>query len=133
MSSIGGISQIAIKGPPLGPMGQMVEVFTRSGVDGVAARQLGLRPGINQPVSVTDAEDSDDVQTLKAAYAAMRGTLVTVIDDHGETFDNVLVQDVRVDAQRAVAGGGGGPRVTSEAPGYLVYASWVLMVTELPS
>lgn len=132
-SSIGGISQICIKGPPLATMGQAVEIITRPGVDGVAAKQYGLRPGVNQAVSVTDAEDASDVTTLLEAYDALKGALVTVVDDLGRTHNNVLVQDCQAVQAKAISGAGGYVRCTTTPPTYLVYASWMLLVTEVPA
>ena len=126
MAAIGDISFITIKGTPR-PMGMETEPLTRPGVDGTAFRELGTRGQPFQVTTIVDVDDAADAKTALESYAALRATLVTLTDDLGNSWANVMVIDVEPIEVKAVESGVGG---LSQTGGVLVSARWTLQCTE---
>ena len=127
MPSIGGYSMLTIRGE-FQSLGQTVEPITRPNIDGEALRIVGQR---GQPFvmrSLVDVDDAAAAETEAGIYKGLQGTLVTIVDDHGQTHTNVAVLAVRVMRKRAVKTAAGG---LSTSQGYLVTAIWVLQETNI--
>ena len=91
MSSIGGHSVISAKGA-INPQGERLEDTTRPGVDGVSYRRIGKKSESFQLRTFTDAASAAAAKALVATtYKGLQGTLVTVVDDMGNTWNNVAV------------------------------------------
>jgi len=123
MASIGGQSFITLRGS-VTAQAQALTPIERPGVDGVGYRQKGKR---GEVVTLTSVADTNNATTTTAAYVALRGTLVTVVEDAGRTSYYVAVLDVIITRVRAVSGAVGG--LTAGA--YLVDATWTLQPTAL--
>jgi len=126
MASIGGYSMIFVSGP-VGRPGMATERIERPGVDGTAFREQGLRCEPFMMTSIVDLDDAADVAAELDLYAALKGTLVTVIDDHGSTWTNVMVLDVQPVETKTIGVSAGGLATT---PTKLVTARWTLQATE---
>ena len=105
--------------------GEAVLDITRPGVDGVAYHKIGER---SRPVNVRTIADifgAASVKTTMAAYKAMQGTLVTVQDDFGNSFSNVMVLNVQITRARKVETVSGG----LIAGDHTIEAAWTLQAT----
>jgi hypothetical protein len=126
MATIGGRSVITVKGAPA-PVGTVVADVSRPGVTGHAFQELGARA---EPVVMESVIDCTDNAALKAEileYVALQGTLVTVVDDLGNTWTNVMVLRVRTGQGKYVASAVGGVN----GGNYLLRATWEMIFTEL--
>lgn len=95
MASIGGYIVHTLDKLPEPPGHQTVET-QRPGVDGVSARTEGWRAPVTTVNTRTRLTASGQIKTLPEAYAALKGSLVTIVDDHGNSIYDVMVKDVRV-------------------------------------
>lgn len=123
-SSIGSINFIKLSGPQVPKLASAVEIIDRPGVDGTASRVNALKA---EEITVYTIEGKNSLNDAKAAadtYAALKGTIVTVVDDLGRSVDNVLVVDVRVLSAQNVLN----PQPTNN--NYLVRAVWMLKPTQ---
>ena len=104
MASIGGYTVFSISGLPA-PAAHRNVLLERPGVDGASARTEGLRAEETTVTTITFLVSSGQVKTVPETYAALVGSLVTVVDDFGNLVNNVLVQAVRVlDVRRVGVG-----------------------------
>jgi len=126
MSSIGGKTVLFVQGT-LDTPGMVTEPLTRPGVDGVAFREQGSRSKPTEMVSIVDVDDAAGVVAEIAAYKALQGTLVTVVDDRGSTTANVMVIEVQPVGARAIGPSVGG---VSTSAGLLLTCRWTLQTTE---
>lgn len=95
MGSIGGYSFRSMDGFPPNLAGYIHSDVTRPGVMGVALTPTGRR---GQPFSATTLTACSDVYNVGAAmttYAAMKGSIVTAVDDFGNSWANLIVRDVQ--------------------------------------
>jgi len=124
MATIGGYYMISLSHRPQ-PMGETVREITRPEADGQAYAKQGLRAEATLAYAATDCASAAAARTEMAAYAAMRGALVTVVDDLGESYTNVLVVDVRERGRKVVCTAVGGVRAGT----VLLLTDWVLQAT----
>ena len=123
MSSIGALTFINMTGPQLPALASHIEAIDRPGVNGEAFRENAKKV---QGIQVQTTMWVVSLALANAAidnYSALKGTLVTVIDDNGRTVNNVMVLDVQVNRIR--------PILTSSPSGYShsVNATWYLKPT----
>jgi len=93
-SKIGTYQFISVKWPA-NPMGERLSEITRPGVDGVGYKKEGKRA---EPVVIEASVDADDAAatvTWMTNLKALEGTLQTIYDDHGQSFTNVGILEVR--------------------------------------
>jgi len=128
MSSIGGYTMITVKNNPA-PAGMLLADITRPNVDGHAYQEQGYHAPVVYLTSIVDLADAAEVQTEIEGYAALQGTLITVVDDLGNSWTNVAVLSVRSDGGRYVACPVGG----IYAGNYIVTAYWQMQHTEVPA
>lgn len=95
MASIGGYTVLTMDRLPE-PAGHETLRTARPGVNGVSARTEGLRAPVTSVRTRTLVTTSGQAKTVPESYAALKGSLVTVVDDYGNTVTNVMVEDVRV-------------------------------------
>lgn len=96
IGTIGGFNVDIIRGLPqfLRPR---VESWTVPGLDGEGAQTLGKGDAefdlqtVNYPTNLAAAD------TFIAAAVSLQGTIVSVVDNYGNTFPNVLVKHVAAD------------------------------------
>lgn len=122
MASIGSITNLTMQGV-IHPPRRRVMQFIRDGVAGSGYTRTKAHGTISQVVthhvlegSETDPGDGDPpvIVTPAAEYATLRdaayatiGTVVTVVDPFGETFNNVVVKECEVGEAFASLGSGG--------------------------
>jgi hypothetical protein len=106
MSSIGGQEFSIMRGVPIA-LSQTVEEWRVPGLDGYGAQTLGKGDGLFRLETVAYLIGTAD--TLIANCLALKGTLVTIVDDWGSTVNNVLVKGInasRPEAKAAIIFGG---------------------------
>ena len=124
MSTIGSFSFIRMTGPQIPALALAVEPINRPAVDGVAFRDDARK--VREIMLETIATST----TLAAAnvavdnYAAIKGTLVTIVDDFGRTVNYVMILDVGEVRIQPVSGSS--PAGTA----YLVKAAWRVKPTQ---
>jgi len=92
--TIGGKNFIRVQGPPLAVLGPTMDAIDRPGLDGQGYRLQGKRPDPQAYRSVSDFSTASLAVTEITAYRALQGTLVTVVDEQGNTTNSVLVEKV---------------------------------------
>lgn len=127
MSSIGGRTVISITGDLDLGTGERLEDITRANVDGRSFRKVGKMGTPFEVTTVVDLVTAGAAASEFEAYEGLQGTLVSVVDDTGQTVQNVAVLDVRrtgpvVRVVSPVGGVNGG--------GYLLTARWSLVATD---
>lgn len=95
MPSIGSVEFMTLSGI-YEDQAQTIETMTRPGIDGVQARELGKTAEPSRFIGIMDVETAGDVVTQRKAVRALRGTLIDVVDDTGETESDVLVNEARL-------------------------------------
>ena len=126
MSTIGGITVTFLRGQ-LMPTAETVEDITRPGKDGHAYRWLGERSEPQMLASLADVTGLASATATCTAYRALQGSLVTVVDDFGDTRANVMVQSVSGIRFRKIASAAGGLHDASAS--YIVSANWQFQTT----
>jgi len=119
MASIGGETVLILGAAPQ-PAAQTAENITRRGVNGTALRTLGTQA---EPVylrSVSEHSDAAAVKTAIETFRAMRNTLVTIVDDLDNTWNNQRVVNCQVRRQQKIGTPAGftGP--------YLLTMEWIV-------
>lgn len=121
-SSIGQFTFMRLSGAKIPDKAMTTAIIDRPGVDGVGYRYNALKAG-QQTVETTETLISwSDAVERPDTYAALKGELVTVIDDLGRRVDNVLVVEVAVTAVQQIVN-------ATDGANYLVRASWLLQPT----
>lgn len=128
MASIGGYSFITLEGGLNPGSGEQLEEITRPGVDGVAYRRIGRRGVPFRMQSLADVANAANAHSLILNYKALQGGLVTLVDETGQSWFNVMVLRVQCSQPKYVTGMSGG--LTGGQTGYLVSADWLLQMTE---
>lgn len=123
MASIGGLSVITLRGGINPGTGEQLQDITRPGVDGIAYRKVGKRGRPFTMESVVDVANAAAVTTAIANYKALQGTLVTVVENNGQTWTNVAVLNVRPAEPQKVL-------TATTGSDYLLRATWTLQMTE---
>jgi phosphotransacetylase len=127
MPSIGSATFKFLSGLPA-PGGMSLDEITRANADGVSLREIGKRPG---PVSLNSFVDiaAANVKTTIESYHALRGTLVTVTDAHGNTWTNVAVLGVELVRDQKVGTLVGGINSGSSV---ILECVWRVQATTIP-
>jgi hypothetical protein len=123
MASVGGLSVDAMRlvGDASAAPGMEVATVTRPGTDLAAYRQQGRRPVLATYETDKFVSGGSGVKSAKAAYAGLMGGLVTLVDDHGQSYQ-VVVREVRVTREVAVVA------VVGASGDRLVTARWAVEV-----
>ena len=121
--SIGGYTMITIKGVPT-PPATMVAEITRPNVDGHAYVAQGSRAPVELLSSRVDLVSAAAAGNEIVAYRALCSTLVTYVDDVGNTWTNVMVLSVRASYKYVATPVGG-----VNGGNYLVSAQWQVQHT----
>jgi len=119
---------ISLRGT-IAAQGEQVEEITRPNVDGHAYAKRGKRGLVMRMRSAADGDDAAGLQTTLVGYKALEGSLVTVIDDFENEWENVLVLEVTPVRQMRLAAAAGG----LTAGLYLIECDWTLQHTEIPT
>lgn len=104
MGQLGAYSFFAIHGAPTNLAGMKAASITRPGVDGEALWLLGKRGDNYALTSISLCTSLAAVGAAITAYKAMEQSVVTYVDDLGNTYYNQLVANVRPVEQRQVLG-----------------------------
>jgi len=107
VASIGGLSVLTMQGELSEPLGTLEDI-TPPWADGHAYRAGPDRAGVRQVRTTADVSSAESgIATARAAYEALKGALVTVVDPWGVSWTNVGVVDVRVRFRKlgGIAGG----------------------------
>jgi len=95
MTSIGGQSVLIMRGHPQ-PAAEAYEILPlRLGEDYQRLRAVGRRGRDSMINTLDTAADTDAAETIAAAYDAMLGSLVSIVDGFGITHTNCRVMGVR--------------------------------------
>ena len=127
MASIGGFNFIRLRGG-IHPVAEVPQEITRPNVDGHAFRRFGKRGMSSLWESVVDLTQAN-VSTTIAGYRALQGTLVTLVDEAGDSYTNVMVRSVRIGSVFAVTKAVGG--LASGSNRYMLMATWEIQPTEV--
>lgn len=107
MSSIGIYNFITVKGA-VNLKQQRLEPFSRPGVNGESFQAIGARAEVSTFTSTGDVASLSSAANLLAAYSNLVDSVVSITDDLGVTWRNMLVTAVRqVSARRIIIGVGG--------------------------
>lgn len=96
MAAIGGVTCTYVhtaQGAVPSALKLRAEVWTVPGLSGIGAAQLGYQDGQFVLTAVYYSNDSG-VDLWAASLQAKQGTLVSITDDHGDTFTNCLLVEV---------------------------------------
>ena len=107
MPSIGGYTVITIGGVPT-PLAEVEDEITRDNVDGHAYRRKGKRAPPYALLAQVDYSSGSNRTTGIANFAALQGTLVTIVDDTGTSWTLQKVRSARVVAKQNMATAVGG-------------------------
>ena len=103
MASIGGYTVDVLRGTPQ-LSGIELRVKAKAGVDGESFLDVGWR-GRNFEIETLTGNNAEQILTnLKMAYNALKGSLVTVVDHHGQSWTNLMVMNVEVDGPKRMVG-----------------------------
>lgn len=115
MASLGGTTFITLKGQR-DPADTQVEDISRTGVNGVEMRVLQQRGKVFEMQGSVDTADLPSGKTLFLALHALRGTVVAVTDDYGDSFNAILHDVDRISLVKTPVAAGG----VSGTPGALL-------------
>jgi hypothetical protein len=90
------------------PPGLILDDATRAGVDGSAYLEMQSTGEPFEMEGIRDCTDATDAATKYAALKAMQGTKVSVIDDYGKTWLDVVILRVRRSFQHKLINAAGG-------------------------
>lgn len=99
MPSINSIPFISLRGL-VQPVMMAMEDVSRPGVDGHAYRHMALRSPPFEMLGIVDCDDFPAARSLIETLSELQGFTVTVVDDFGTTFSNVMVLRVEPDQIR---------------------------------
>lgn len=91
-TSIGTVNFLTMRGR-VAPAGMSLREESREGLNGHAYLKVGNRAPVSQLVTTADV---NDVSTHVNACAALKGTLVTVVQPDGSSVSNVAILDCAV-------------------------------------
>ncbi len=104
-------------------LGQRLEEITRDGVDGHAYRKQGKRGMPFQMIGVMDCDTLSGATTTYNALKGIEGSIVSVIDDVGDSLSGVALLSVEKQSIRKVLSGVGG---VSSLHGAMLYVRLTL-------
>lgn len=116
---------ISLRGEPSG-LQERVEEITRPGVDGHAYAMVGMKAERFEMIGSRDYDDFADAKAdLASMEAALPGELVTLYDDFGVEYENVMVFDVqKIELRPALTAVGG----KSTSKGALMRVRFVMQI-----
>jgi len=126
MPSIDGYSYITLSGRPQ-PLGPMVNEVTQPGANGHSFRREGRRAQRFRMRGERDVQTAADAESMIVALKNRQGSLVTVVDESGLSYSNVMLHSV-TETDRIRIGSGIGGIVTN--PGWLVTHEFELQLTQ---
>jgi hypothetical protein len=95
MPRIGSLTFKFVKGIAQLPSNQVLPLEQMQGIDGDRYRLAGKRGRPSEYVSIFDSADATKtLAQIKAEQLALKGTVVTVVNDFGESYANTMVLDV---------------------------------------
>ena len=100
MPTIGSETLVILNGFP-GGLAQIPQEITRPHVDGSEFHLTGKRP---EPVQLDGRVDCADAAAAAAkvtAYQALQGTIVTIVDAHGQSHATMMILKVRATPRAA--------------------------------
>ena len=109
------------------PMGVKAQDITRPNVDGRAFLKIGKRGDRFRMLGVRPVNSIAQIATRMNAYKALECSLQTVVDDAGNSANNVMVHNVRGITYRRVTTAVGGAWTGAT---FLVVTQWELELTE---
>lgn len=107
MAAIGGITVIGFDGP-VQLSGRNVEKHMRPGIGGYDLHDKGIHGDPFALVATLDLVSTAARTAAKKAFFALKGTPVTIVDNMGETWFNIQVDDVKVLHESIVSPASGG-------------------------
>lgn len=128
MPGIGAFTFIALSGSVNPGNGEQLENITRKGVDGVSFRKTGKRSRPFALKSIVDVANAAAAKSLMIDYKSAQGSVVTVDDAYGQTWNNIVIERVDLHPPRFIQSKTGG--LDSGESGYMVEATWILQATE---
>ena len=127
MPSIGSFNFIRLRGGP-NPTAEVPQEITRPNLDGHAYRKFGKRGARDLYTSTVDVA-TGSIKTTIDGYRALQGTLVTLTDEAGSVYNNVMVIAVNVASPFIVHNCVGGEASGNDR--YVLQARWELQHTEV--
>jgi len=88
------------------PLAEEVEVWRTPGIDAYGAQKIGVGDGAFDFRLLRFNTDAT-VDLWAAVIRALQGTLVTIVNDRGDTFTNCLIMRVSQPNITAIIGAGG--------------------------
>lgn len=92
------VNFIRLSGNPQQP-GKHLELITRPGADGIAARQTGTRAVSFNMGGVKDVQNAD-LDAKEAELMALKGTVCTILRSDLVSHTNILIQHVSVEHRK---------------------------------
>jgi len=114
MATVGGVTVSVLRGPAIPDMAESVTEVTRPGANGVVVVQRGLKPTPFRKTVTHFAASNAAANTFIAAIQALQGTIVTIVDEHGDSHANCEIQLAALLRKRKVVAGAGEYAVTFE-------------------
>ena len=102
------VTFVTLKRGDPSPPGEVVEDITRAGVDGRAARRTGTRGGGFMLTGQRDLLNAAGRVDFLNDCLALQGKVVTVTDDFGSVWTNIVVDMVRPQRSQPILSAVGG-------------------------
>ena len=117
-AAIGSFTFVSIKGPQVPALAVAMSPIDRAGVDGTAFRQDARKVPEIQLEATAVAADLAAANIACDLYAALVGTLTTIVDDLGRSVGSVAVLGVLVFDVRALV------NASPSTAAYLIRSVW---------
>jgi len=104
---IGAYNFLTLRGS-INVMQERLEEFTRPGVDGMSFQAVGERAEVSQLQTVRDLAYASSAASMMSSYKALVGDVVTIVDDDGVSWYNMLVLKVMQVSNEKIIGSVGG-------------------------
>lgn len=95
-------SFITFDGVPQLASYEVKEIEENPGAAGVAYNVIGFKGPEFEVVSITGATDTSAVSAAIIAYNALKSSIVTVVDDLGISWTNILIIDVTITRRQKI-------------------------------
>jgi len=93
MASVGGVTCHIVRPATPPAQKQRVATWIVPGLTGIGAHKLGLNDG-EWEFTLVFFGTSADCNTWAQNIGALQSTIVTIIDDHADTYNNMLIEEV---------------------------------------
>jgi hypothetical protein len=123
------VTFITLKGQ-VQPPGLMTEDISRPGVNGSAFRELQVSGEPFEMRGLRDCLNAADAKAKFALLKAMQGKTVTVVDDYGQSWTDVMLLSVEKAEQNALVLAAGGVQASATA---LLAVRFVMQVATVPA